>query len=187
MGRPDHGGDLGAGKRKRRRPLDLSRPIHLVLKSKRARGHWSLLHHQNRARVDRIIFGRAEAHGVKVYRTANVGNHLHLLVKAPTRAQFGNFLRAISALISRAITGAKKGNPVGRFWDALAYTRVIHWGRHFEALKAYLGKNRLEAVGFGGARLRLRPNGEAVVVIGELGPDEPREVRVRVEKLIRGG
>jgi hypothetical protein len=137
--------------------------------------------------VEKIIFSRAEAHGVKVYRTANVGNHLHLLVKAPTRVQFGNFLRAISALISRAVTGAKKGNPVGKFWDALAYSHVIHWGRYFDAVMAYLDKNRLEAVGFGGAKLRLRPSGEAVVVIGELHPAESREVRARVERLIRGG
>lgn len=58
-----------------------------------------------------------------------------------------NFLRIIAGQIAFDITGAKKGNKIGRFWDHLVYTRIINWGRHFETLQAYLIKNLLEGIG----------------------------------------
>ncbi|MCC7440844.1 MAG: hypothetical protein IT285_04380 [Bdellovibrionales bacterium] len=190
--RPDHGGELATlGRRKGRRPLDPKRPIHLVLKSSRARGEWSFLHRRNRATTERFLYGEARRRGLTVLRLANVGNHLHLLVKTPSRATFQAFLRTATCLLARRITGAKKGRPRGRFWDAPAYTRVIHWGRHYRALCAYLGKNRLEAVGFAGARLRLRADGEAVVVVGELTELSDNEradgSAAALEDFIRGG
>lgn len=89
----------------------------------------------------------------------------------------------VSALLPRRITGARKGAPQGKFWDGPAYTRIIGWGRHLEVVRAYFGKNRIEAIGFGGARLRIRQSGEPVVVIGDpklMGVD-PEEV----DRLIR--
>lgn len=87
--------------------------------------------------------------GVRVYRSANSGNHLHLLVRAPTRDQFQGFLREFSGLAARLVTGAKKGNPFGkRFWDALAYSRIVEWGRAYFEAKYYVIQNELEAEGF---------------------------------------
>ena len=45
------------------------------------------------------------------------------------------------------VTGARKGNPVGRFWDQLAYSRVLTWGRQFKVLQNYIAKNTVEAFG----------------------------------------
>ncbi|MEK6705182.1 MAG: hypothetical protein AABZ06_05290 [Bdellovibrionota bacterium] len=51
------------------------------------------------------------------------------------------------------VTGAKKGsaltsNETGRgFWDHLAFTRIVHFGRDFENMGRYLIKNLFESAG----------------------------------------
>lgn len=69
-------------------------------------------------------------------------------MRGRTRAGLQNFFRTLPALLARLITGAKKGSPQGTFWDALLYTRLVCWGRELLALKRYLLRNDLEAVGF---------------------------------------
>jgi len=55
----------------------------------------------------------------------NVGNHLHLLARARRRADFQSFLRDLGGSLAIAVTGARKGNRIGRFWDKLAWSRVV--------------------------------------------------------------
>src|SRR5690606_1064530 len=107
------------GKRKLERPLDPKRPLHVTLKSTRARGPWSLLNPRHRYCIEDRLHATARKHKLKIYRFQNVGNHLHLLVKAPTRAAFQAFLREFAGRIAMLVTRARKGHPVGRFWDAL--------------------------------------------------------------------
>ena len=45
------------------------------------------------------------------------------------------------------VTGARKGHAVGKFWDELAFSRILGWGREFERVKSYLTKNILEGLG----------------------------------------
>lgn len=135
------------GRRKAFRPLDPKRPVHLVLRSSRAQGQWSLLHPSNVRHVDGHARRIALKHRVRLYRYVNVGNHLHLLVKTPTRRAFQRFLREASGVIAAAVTGARKGNAVGRFWDFLAYTRVVAWGRDFRNVELYFIKNLFETAG----------------------------------------
>jgi hypothetical protein len=165
-GRSEHGGTTRKGLRKDRRPFAVGRPIHLVLKSSRARGGLSMLHRKHRSKVDQLVYGWAAKAGVKLYRYENVGTHLHLLIKALDQHSFKRFLRTVSGLVARSVTGARKGHKGGRFWDAPVFSRVLHWGREFAALKAYLAKNRLEAWGFLGARLRIR-EGQHLIVVGD--------------------
>jgi REP element-mobilizing transposase RayT len=181
LGSLEHGGDTRKCLRKTRRPFSPDASIHLVLRSERAHGRRSLLHRRNRSRVEALIHGQAARAGIRVYRHANVGNHLHLLVKAPSRRALSCYLRALSGLIARHVLEARKGKPMllpkvaprstikPRFWDHAPYSRLVHWGREFRALCASLAKNRLEACGFGGAKLRFKPNGEAVIVVGDPG------------------
>lgn len=166
LGETEHGGDLNKGRRKIRRPFSPDAPIHLVLKSHRANGAWSLLHRRNRSRVETLIYAQANHSGVKVYRHANAGNHIHLLIRAYSQEAFRKFMRALPALIARHVTQAKKGLAKGRFWDRIPYSRLIHWGREYRLLCAYLAKNQIEACGFSGARLRFTSSGEAVIVVG---------------------
>ncbi len=151
------GGDIRAGRRKIARPIDPKRPMHIVLRSIRARGAWSMLKRGNNARIHRLVDETASKYGVRVHRFSNVGNHLHLLVSTKTRRGFQSFLRVLTGAIVFAITGTRKGNPIGRFWDKLAFSRVLSWGREFNLIENYFVKNDLESLGISRAEYVLRP------------------------------
>ena len=117
------------------------------MRSSRARGPWSLLRPANRAAVGDLLRRLAARNGVHVYQFANVGNHLHLLARCRERRALQAFLRAFAGLVARAVTGAEKGRPAGKFWDALAFSRVLTWGRDYQGVRAYILNNEFEAGG----------------------------------------
>ena len=150
-----HGGDVRAGRRKVARPIDPKRPIHLVLTSARARGAWSLTNTDNRAHIREALHLGRRRFGIKVYSQGTQGNHLHLLIKAPSRREFQSFLRYLAGRLAMKITGACKGNRVASedsvrkngvrgFWDALAFTRLVAWGQDFLSVKDYVDLNEQE-------------------------------------------
>jgi hypothetical protein len=152
--RIEHGGEVRLGLRKLERPLDLRRPLHVVLRSSRARGAWSL-RGQRGARIVRYALRRfVRRFDLRVYEFANVGNHLHLLLRCKCRLALQNFLRAFAGVTARFITGARKGRPIGRFWDFLSYSRIVAWGRDFSGVRAYVIRNALEARGIVPYRVR---------------------------------
>jgi REP element-mobilizing transposase RayT len=153
------------------------------MRSSLARGERSMLHRRNRSRIEKLAYTWARAKRVKLYRFANVGNHLHLVLKADRREDLQQFLKVFAGLAARAVMGAKKGVRRGKFWDKTAYSKIVPGGA-FRAVCAYLGKNRLEAVGFGGARLRIRADGTAIVVVGD--PHAAGIDPVEAEAWIRG-
>jgi REP element-mobilizing transposase RayT len=144
-----HGGDTRDGKRKIRRPFDPKRAMHITLRSHRARGEWSMLKPRNKAWVIQVLDSASEKYHVRVHRFANVGNHIHLLISARTRKEFQGFLRVLAGQIAFVITDAKKGAPAkgGRFWDKLAYSRVVQGGRDFVNVSRYISKNIWESLG----------------------------------------
>jgi REP element-mobilizing transposase RayT len=145
--RTEHGGDIRKGKRKLARPFDQRRPIHLTLRSERARGDLSMLKVRRAEAIDRLVKRLAAENRIKIYQYANSGNHLHLLLHAKDHRGFKRFLRTLGALVARLVTGAKKGNPTGKFWTALAWTRIVNWGRHLFNEGYYVIQNELEAEG----------------------------------------
>jgi REP element-mobilizing transposase RayT len=145
----EYGGSSRKGRRKIQRPFDRKRPLHLVFRSGRAKGAWSFLHRRNKGAIQDLLSRTADRYGVKIYRFENVGNHLHLLAKFPSRRELKAFLRVFTQRVMFRVTGARKGSPQGRFFDAVAYSKVVSWGKEFQALKAYLWKNALEGLGFG--------------------------------------
>lgn len=141
-----HGGAIDQGKRKLKRPLDPRKPVHLVLKSSHAKGKLSLLGFKNRPRIEIIVRERARQFGIKLHDWQNVGNHLHLVASFKRRENLQDFLRTIAALIARHVTGARRGKPFGkRFWDRLAFSRVIFGRVGFGHARSYVVKNRIEA------------------------------------------
>lgn len=140
-----HGGSAGVGRAKIARPIATKRPMHVILRSERAVKDWSLL--KRREGVEKILNEVAVKFGVKLHRFANVGNHLHLLVQVKRREHFQNFLRVFAQRIMFLLTGARKGKPVGKFWTALAFSRVVEWGRDWRGTLEYVSKNLLEARG----------------------------------------
>jgi hypothetical protein len=97
----------------------------------------------------------ARRYDLRVYEFANSGTHLHLLLRAKRRPLFQAFLRAFGGVAARIATGARRGHPTGGFWDDLAFTRIVHWGRDFASVRGYVIQNELE----GSGRVPYRPRG----------------------------
>jgi REP element-mobilizing transposase RayT len=153
--RPAYGGKLVKGHRKEARPFAPDQALHVVFKSNRARGDWSLLAKRNRRPVEHKLRAIADRHGIEVYQYVNVGNHLHLLIKTRSRrywiakAALAAFLRHVAGAIAMHVTNGHKGNAKGRFWEELVYTRIVWFGRMFKRVKEYLVQNLYEAEGLG--------------------------------------
>jgi REP element-mobilizing transposase RayT len=155
-----HGGDVTRGKRKARRPFDPKQALHVVLRSSKARGSLSMLHPRHCNHIRALIDRLQKRRGVRVYRYANVGNHLHLLIRARSRADWQGFIREVSGGIAMLVTGARKGSALKRaresampesakrgFWDDLVYTRIVAWGKDFKGVAEYVCTNLWEGLG----------------------------------------
>ena len=172
----DFGGSLlGKGNPRQQRPLSFKRPLHLVMRSSQAVRERSLLSPRRSKEVENIVRRTARQRGIRVYRYANSGNHLHVLIKVPSPRAYRAYVRAISGLIARLVLGTERGagrkpapaakreaerkpalgagkkqssEKSARFWDARPFTRIIEWGRDYLRACDYLLQNRLEALGF---------------------------------------
>jgi hypothetical protein len=132
---------------KTKRPLSTKKPSHLVLRSSRAIGSRSFLKFSDR--IEALIKRQGRLHGVKIYRFANGGNHLHLIILPISRDAFNRFIRSLSGLIIRIVFGIEKGRGQKlKFWDQRPFTRIIEWGRDYRRTAEYLALNTLEALGF---------------------------------------
>ncbi len=139
---------------KGKRPFSKKLAVHLVLRSSRATGTYSLLRHERR--VSDVLLQEASARGLKLHGAANAGNHLHLLVQAPSRERLSAFLRAISGRIAMLSSRARKGHPLSkdssvsstRFWDQRPFSRLVSIGRDFVNVLRYICLNSTEVAGF---------------------------------------
>jgi len=119
------------------------------MRSSHARGKWSLLHPTHARAIEAYLTHTAAKWGVRLLERANVGNHLHLLIRVRSRRDFQGFLRELAGGIAMRVTGARKSVELadGRFWDELAYTRVVEWGRDLARTTRYIVTNLFEAAG----------------------------------------
>ena len=163
--RTTHGGDLRKGRRKLARPIDPKRAMHVTFKSSRARGEYSLLHPRNSRQVTGILYRAAYRNGVELKQVGNSGNHVHLLLKGRTRKAIQDFLREAAGQIAQKILRAKKGQAKGRFWDALAFSRVVERGCDETIVSRYVIKNLIEGL-TGWQRGSYR-------IFGRAGPEGP--------------
>ena len=149
FGIKEFGGTLIKGNPREARPISIKRPMHVVMRSSLAKGPHSFLSPKRSKRIRDLIHRMGSAKGVKVYRFANSGNHLHLIVLSRTREGLSDYLRAISGLIARMTLNVERGRALGvKFWDARPYTGILEWGRQFRSAARYLLQNTLEAIGF---------------------------------------
>ncbi len=121
--------------------------MHLVLRSEKARDALSLLSRRHEKVIRELVSNAGKRYQVRIYQYANGGNHLHLLVRGKTRKGMQDFLRYIAGKVAQHVTDAKKGNAFGKFWESLAYSRVVEWGKAYTAAKRYVFQNELEASG----------------------------------------
>ncbi len=166
--RREHGGSLLLGRRRKRRPLSIKTPLHLVLRSDFAHGRRSLLRH--RPLIDGIINKAAKRFRIKVYERGVVYNHIHLAIKGNSREDIQNFLRVVAGHVAQGILNkfpiktSEKPRSGGallegvenrgvlrekdnRFWQTRVYSRIVSWGRDYLAVRAYVVQNDLEGCG----------------------------------------
>jgi REP element-mobilizing transposase RayT len=158
-----HGGEHACGKRKTARPLDPKQALHLVLRASRAKGSLSMLHPRHCNAIEQLASDIAKRWSIRIYRYANVGNHLHLLVRTRSRRAWRGFLRELTGAIAMLVTGSRKGQGQ-KFWDQLAFTRIVRFGRDFKGVGLYLIGNLFEAMGV--PLKRLQAQGYRLVRIG---------------------
>jgi REP element-mobilizing transposase RayT len=122
------------------RPLDSKLPVHLVLRS-----HKSAMRLLKTIKVvDRQVARTCKRHGIRLYQYANVGNHLHLLIKIPRRQRWAPFIRELTGRLAQLVR-----NQIGfegDFWTQRPFTRIVlGWQRAFQIAKDYVRLNALEA------------------------------------------
>lgn len=149
--RDNFGGDLRKTRASRQyRPISTKNTMHLMLKSQNAKGSWSFLTPSNKRIVSHLIRKHADRNGVQIQSFANVGNHLHIMLKVRSVILYKRFVRALSGSIALKITGANKTRKLnGKFWTQTPFTRFVHGLRDFLGLKDYFEINKIEAAGFG--------------------------------------
>lgn len=142
-----HGGTSLKKRRKRARPLVPNQITHVVFKSSKAKGKLSFYHHKYK--VSQLLKQRSKKFFVEILDFVNMGNHLHLKVRFKDPSLFKKFLISYPAMLARAITGARKGKPFGKFWDGLVYTRVLTSKLEELGLKGYFeGNHRQRELGY---------------------------------------
>lgn len=151
------GGSTIKGNPRGPRVITTKRPMHLVLRSSHATGELSLLSGKRQKAIRLMLEKQAAFFNVRIYRFANAGNHLHLLVRVKNRREFGKFLRAVAGIIARITLQKQRGSGPQKikFWDSRPYTRIVEWGRDYLGVRKYLQMNSLEAVGFLPLRKKL--------------------------------
>jgi REP element-mobilizing transposase RayT len=128
-----HGGEINQGKRKMRRPLCSKRPLHCVLKARNR----NLYAH--RAWIEAKARALAHKFQLKVYSLAVNFDHVHLVLKFPSRREYAAFVRSFTGLLARKVGAG--------LWMLSPFSRVLAWGKDFRQTLAYLRKNREEAAG----------------------------------------
>ena len=148
----NHGGQKAGTHAKEARPFFVRKWNHVCLRSGLASGPLSLLRNRNRRFIEILVARLAKQYFLELKDFANVGNHLHLQVRARRKVDLQNFMRVLAALVARHVTGARKGRPFGKFWDGLTYTRVLTTSLEELYLRTYIRANQAEARGGAQAR-----------------------------------
>lgn len=155
-----------------RRPVVSDQSMHVVMRSSLARGRLSL--HKNEAKIQKLIRQMSVNHGVRIYKFANVGNHIHIHLRVTRPIKWKGFISGLAGGIARSVgflrVPEEKSVTVGRggfltggqsdrsrgFWDARPFSRRVYWGRDFRTVRDYVTLNCLEAQGVVPSRKLLR-------------------------------
>lgn len=174
----EFGGILLTSNPKTKRPITTRQTMHIVMRSTLAKGERALT--RKARELEEILNKQAKRAGVKLYRRAIAGNHIHMIILPRSRDAYKQFIRSISGIIGRKILGVERGRTAGskalreeksetlRAWDARPFSRIIAWGKDFVNTCAYVFQNKLEATGFipyqerGGRWIRILDTGELV-------------------------
>ena len=130
------GGSLLKGNPKTKRPLESKLPILLTMRADKS----VMRLNKNFGRVNQLVYGLAKKHGVTIYEYANVGNHLHILIKISRIGRWAPFIRELTGRIAQVINLS---------WLFRPHTRIVRgWKKAFRIARDYVKLNILEAEGF---------------------------------------
>jgi REP element-mobilizing transposase RayT len=130
---------------KRKRPLDSKLPIHLTLRANQSGMRAPNTH----VGVNRIATSVARKYHVKLYEYANVGNHIHAVIKIPHAQAWAGFIRELTGRIALYMKLKGRAIKEQRFWKYRPHTRLVQgWQQAFRTAKQYVVLNQLEAEGF---------------------------------------
>jgi hypothetical protein len=134
---------------KKARPISTKHAMHLVLQSSQAKGTWSFRNPKNWKHVSEILTVQARRYGIQLREVVNGGDHLQLVLKIKNRELFNSFVRAISGIITMAVTGAAKTRALkDKFWDFRPWSRVVALIRGYtvhddQTVQKYLVEHRI--------------------------------------------
>lgn len=140
--RTEHGGPT-KGKRKKKRPLVPGAITHTVFKSSKAVG--ALSFRTNQKTVRSLLKERSRKFHIEILSFVIMKNHIHIQSRFRSSKHFQNFLRTFAAMLARKLTKASRGKAFGKFWDELAFTRVLLTRIEERALKNSFIANAIEA------------------------------------------
>jgi putative transposase len=129
------GGELLKCKRKSRRPLDIKKSIHLVLRADITR---SGTLRKKLKHIDTTLLKYADKFGVRIYQRAIASNHIHAVIKVNHRHNYQYFVRAVTGVLAKTIHLK---------WILRPFTRIISWGSDLKNTIKYVIQNELEAAG----------------------------------------
>ena len=92
------GGELQFGRRKEKRPLSTTLPMHLVLKSESVK----VFTPSNKS-LKSLIYKTAEKYSIKIYELALNHNHMHFILKLKTKESYNHFIRELTSKMAVAI------------------------------------------------------------------------------------
>lgn len=143
----EFGGSLLFGKRKAKRPLSTQAPIHLVLKTEKAKGKLAFVSHKSQ--IEKAISIVSKKYGIKVYEKAINFNHIHMVLRLKTLNSYNSYnswIRVLTSEIVKILSKRTKEN-LKEFFTHRPYTKIIAWGRQFKRVLDYQILNQLEVVG----------------------------------------
>lgn len=154
--------------RARGRPIDTRNSMHLVLRSSKAIGNYSFRKNEHSQKIKSIVKKFSQKYGIIVHSLANVGNHIHFHVHIYNRGTYKPFIRAITAAIAMAVSGASRWckSKLGKFWDYRPFTRVIIGYKSFLTVQHYIELNQLEGFGYTKTQARFVTASEHRYVCG---------------------
>ena len=130
---------------KTKRPLESKLPIHVVLRANQG----GLRNPHIFAKVNEQVEEIAKKHGVTIYEWANVGNHIHFVLKLRSLKSWSAYIRELTGRLALLMKTTKLAPRDKKFWRHRPFTRIVRsWKKPFRDAMEYVHLNWLEAERF---------------------------------------
>ncbi len=132
--------------RKKPRPFDKRKSIHLILRSPQLSGARSLLKSNRRTWIETLILQKVQKYQAKLYRLSVNSNHIHLLMRFEDARGQSDFLRDLAGCLALKIRKTFRMGKENKIWEGRPFSRLVSRGA-FTAIMRYIEKNQLESLG----------------------------------------